>query len=670
LLAQFLKAIALLALVLVVSPEAWCAGEGDPADETMLMFVGEDLSVVTAASRRPEPAAKAPAVIGVVNHAAIEDHGFKTLAELLATQPGFYMNPGERGTTPFLRGIPNGILLLYDGVPMNTDVTKNAQVLDEELSLRSVKQVEAVRGPGSVLWGPDAFAGVVNVVPFTGRDRPGVETGVFGGSDRYRGAFLNWGSFGENWDAFISGYGAKDRFWDNTFLVQSPTGTPGESTTQASINDSYYTEFTGNARVGDWLQLSGRYSDFKRRFTLQDTGDLSWAGERKSPIDFIKATLSQELGRSRLSLTGYYEHATYEVTDVDLKREQKNDIYNGDLQWDCPVWEGGHLTTGLSYRSNHVNNAVVQGGFLPDFLKPSNIIFVPEVTQADFTNELYSAFAQYRQQWRDVEFWLGARLDDPSDYESRVSYSLGVNWAVEEHWRIKAAFGNAYRSPLSAQLFGGAHFEPEEISTANLQVAWTPRPGSVLELTGFYSRVTDHIREDPYGGLSEPTSQDFVGGEFAARHRLLEKVELYGNVTAFENWGGSERYRVLRFSFVRPDGTRVDVFDSWSQPFDAGPNWMGNLGVKWEFLPKASLLVEGRMTGSVPFSFNQDTVSGSYSQDALIGAALTVRDLFVKESLLTVRGTNLLDQHYKVPGAFGPVDGQPLAFYVQWALQF
>jgi outer membrane receptor protein involved in Fe transport len=661
------------AILLSLLPLSVCWGGEDKSakDETMLMFVGENLSVLTVASRRPESAAAAPAIADVVDRAAIETRGFQTLGELLAKEPGFYMEPQAQGTVPFLRGIPNGILFLYDGVQVSTDVTKDLHPLDRELSLYSVKRVEIVRGPGSVLWGPDAFAGIVNVVPLTGRDLSGVETKVFGGSDRLRGGYVGWGHAAGAWDAFLSGYGAQDRYHNDTFDVAEIGTVSGEPIfSKAEIDDSYYLEFTGNAHVGDWLSVSGRYSDFKRRYTLQDVGFLSWEGDRSSPFSFLKVNISKVLGPSHWSLTGYYEDTRYEITDVDLNRDQKNRFYYGELLWDRRIAEKGLLTAGISYRTNDVTGAVVNGGFLPDFLKPENKIFVPVIQQADYSNDLKSVYAQYRHTWAGIDWWLGGRLDDHSQYESTFSYSLGMNWPLEEAWRVKATYGTAYRSPYSSQLFGGQSFDPEGISTMSLQLAWNPNPERRAALTAFYSKLTDHIAEDPYGGLSSPSDQEIAGVELSARSRVLRQLDLFGNLTTFHAWGGSEKFTVLQAVFVRPDGTKVPIFETWEEPFDTGPSFIANLGLTWRLHQRATLDVEGGVTSSVQYSFVKDTVSGRYSQPFFLDMTLRVKDVLVKNSELTLRGTNLLDRDYQVPGLYGPVDGQQIAFYAEWAYRF
>ena len=158
---------------------------GEATDDTMLMFVGEDLEVLSIASRREESARQAPAVAGVVTRDMMGDRGMFTLSDVLAQTPGFYMAQKEWGTRPYLRGIPDSVLFLYDTVPLQSDMSKSVHPLDDELSLAPVKRVEIIRGPGSVLWGADAFAGIVNIVPMTGKDLNGVEIGAFYGDPKF-----------------------------------------------------------------------------------------------------------------------------------------------------------------------------------------------------------------------------------------------------------------------------------------------------------------------------------------------------------------------------------------------------------------------------------------------------------------------------------------------------
>jgi outer membrane receptor protein involved in Fe transport len=647
------------------------AGETDPAeDETMLMFVGEELSVVTVASRHPESPLAAPAVVDAVNRSDIERRGFQTLGELLAREPGFYVAQRAGGSVPYLRGIPDGVLFLYDGVPVTSDVTKNFHPLDRELSLNSVKRVEIVRGPSSVLWGPDAFGGVVNVVPLTGRDRPGVEAKAFGGSERLYGGYLGWGLASGEWDMFLSGYGAKDRYHDPDFTVLRSGGPDEEASLgQEEIDDSHYVELTGNAHVGDWLSLSGRYSDFKRRYTLNDVTDLTWAGERETPFNFLKANISKVVGRSHLSLTGYYQYVKYDVSEVTKERDQKNHILNGEFLWDYRLLEKGLLTAGVSYRRNKVEDAVAAENILPPALEPAVPQFLPAVSEENYTNDLKSLFFQYRHRLRDVDLWAGGRVDDHSQYDTTLSHSLGFNWRVLDDWRVKGVYGTAYRSLYSKQLFEGISFDPERISTVSLQLAWDSGTDKSAGLTAFYSSLKDHVSEDPSGVLSKPTDQDILGMELSARTRLSKRLDLFGNVTVLKNWGDPDEYEV-KIQFVRPDGTVVEEIKRWEESYDEGPDVIANLGMIWQFHPRASLALEGGMTGKVPFSYVENKYSGLYDQKFLLDGTLRINDVLLKGSTLTFRGTNVLDRDYRIPDLYGPTDSPPFAFYAEWALRF
>ena len=108
-------------------------------DDTMLMFVGEDVETLSIASKRDESAWQAPAVAQVITREELEERGIKTLAQALELVPGFYMAKKEWGTQPYLRGIPNSSLFLYDTVPVISDTSKSLHPLDYDLSLANVK---------------------------------------------------------------------------------------------------------------------------------------------------------------------------------------------------------------------------------------------------------------------------------------------------------------------------------------------------------------------------------------------------------------------------------------------------------------------------------------------------------------------------------------------------
>ncbi len=636
----------------------------------MLMFIGEPLAVVTAASRHPESPASAPAVVNIVERKEIAEHGYQTLAELLADQPGFFMAPQPEGTIPYLRGIPDGLLILYDGVPLTMEVAKNLHPLDRELSLSNIKRVEIIRGPGSVLWGPDAFAGIINVVPLSGRDLKGGKVAGIAGSDDLWGGNGSLGMAAKKWDFFVSLADSKETYYDSKFQQYKAISDSDFITVNDHVSSSHYLEATANAHLGDWLALSGRFSDFKRRYTLHDRGTMSWTGKREAPVSFIKATASQPVGAGHLTLTGYYQKVRFEETDVDLGREQKNSIYHGELMWDQRLGKNGLLTMGTSLRENRVTDAVVSGGFLPEFLKPDNDIFIPSIEQADYDSHLWSGYAQYRHHLGAVDVWLGARLDDHSRYRHTFSYSLGANWMINDRWRLKAVGGTAYRSPYPGQIYGHESDDPEQITTTSLQLAWDGGHGTRTALTLFYNHLKDHVQNDPYGGLSFPSDQNQAGAELETAIRLTPTLKLSANASVHHHWGEDIDYRILKATFILPDGTIIYFYENWDQPFDDGPNWILQAGALWQFHPKASLSTSIHCAGHRRHSYEKDTSSETYHQPLLLNVSLRIHDVLLPGGSLTLRARNLLDSNYDQAGRYGSVEGWPFSASVEFGWRF
>lgn len=656
-----------LAVIALFPVMAGATADGiDPADETMLMFVGETATVATVASRQPESPAAAPAMVTVVGREEIERHGYQTLAELLAFQPGFFTATGGRGTAPYLRGLRDSVLFLYDGVPITTDVTKGFAPLDQEISLVAVDRVEIVRGPGSVLWGPDAFAGVVNIVPLRGRQRPGVETTLQAGTDDRRGATVTWGGQAGNGDAFVALSGNRSQFHPSDFTVQQSDGTSASDT--VDLSDAV--ELVGTLHYGEWLHVSGRWSNFNRRYTMRNaTGEISWPGEKEAPFNLLKATASKIIGPSHYTLSGFIQELDYRVRDADIERRQRNLVNHLELLWDRRLLARSLLTVGASWRRNTVDGALIRDGFLPDFLAPEDPLFVPQIDQQDYANELVSLFSQFRCQWAGAEWWLGGRLDDHTQYRSTFSYSLGFNRPLGEELRFKAAFGNAFRSPYSSQLFAGASFEPESIQTVSAQFAWSPGAGRQAELTFFHSRIEDHRVEDPYGGLSIPAGRELSGMELAGNLPLGQAVGLFGDISLVSG-GGEEHFSSLLFTIIRPDDSRIPVFEEWDEPVDQGPCWLMNLGLNWRIGPAHNLQLSGRIGGSMDFSYQKDAEEGSYSHPLLLDLVYRRPGFSLDHDSFLLKITNLLDQDYLQPDLYGPAEGEPVSAFLVWQYRF
>lgn len=157
---------------------AWADPPRNPfrePDESDLSRLEQEL--VTVVSRYAQAARKAPSIVTVVSAREIEEHGWRTVSDVLRGLPGIYVWASEEGRDlATFRGIVssdnNKILLLVDGQPWYDGAYTHAWI-DAWLPISNVKQIEVIKGPGSAIYGTNAFSGVINVVTYGAEDLEG-----------------------------------------------------------------------------------------------------------------------------------------------------------------------------------------------------------------------------------------------------------------------------------------------------------------------------------------------------------------------------------------------------------------------------------------------------------------------------------------------------------------
>ena len=130
---------------------------------------------VFSASKFEQKISDAPSAVTVITAADIRTFGYRTIADALRSIRGLYVFNDRSydylGARGFQRpGDYNSrILLLVDGQRVNDGIYDQAQIgrdflLDPEL----IERIEYVPGPGSAIYGGNAFFGVINVITRNG----------------------------------------------------------------------------------------------------------------------------------------------------------------------------------------------------------------------------------------------------------------------------------------------------------------------------------------------------------------------------------------------------------------------------------------------------------------------------------------------------------------------
>jgi iron complex outermembrane receptor protein len=175
--------------------------------EDLLEMDIEDLmkvKIVTIATGAKQTLAQAPAVATVITADDIEALGATDLDDVLETVPGLhvgrtiYYNPIYT-----LRGISSTynpeMLVLVNGNSINILYTGGRTLIRGGMPVNAIARIEIIKGPGSALYGADAFAGVINLITKTKADIEGTEVGLRGGSFNTQDAWL---LHGQTWQGF------------------------------------------------------------------------------------------------------------------------------------------------------------------------------------------------------------------------------------------------------------------------------------------------------------------------------------------------------------------------------------------------------------------------------------------------------------------------------------
>ncbi len=131
------------------------------SDETLLF---QDIPSVFGASKYEQKVSEAPSSISIVTAEDIKKYGYRTLADILRSVRSFYISYDRSYSYAGARGFGrpgdynSRILVLIDGHRSNDNVYDGALLGTEGvIDVDLIDRVEIIRGPGSSLYGSNAF---------------------------------------------------------------------------------------------------------------------------------------------------------------------------------------------------------------------------------------------------------------------------------------------------------------------------------------------------------------------------------------------------------------------------------------------------------------------------------------------------------------------------------
>jgi iron complex outermembrane recepter protein len=335
-----------------------------------------------------------------------------------------------------IRGANFGqMLVLVDGVRLN-DAQSGHHNGDIPVPLGAVERIEILQGPGSALFGADAFGGTINVI--TRRTAP-ASFQVRGGADDYASGSGQWSFEHDGTSQMLSV--AADRssgfMYDRDFknaIVRSRTSF-GRSTVSVSYlwrgfgANNFY---GGNAPSREW------------------TNQTLLAGEH---VLGTAAGWSWRLGESYRS---HGDHFIFNQTNPALSNNRhRSHAVLATFAGSRPA-AGGTASIG------------VEGG--ADWIRSTNL--------GHHATSRVSGFAEWRRPVaKTAQFDATLRVDGYDEFGASVSPSIGAGWWPAPRLRLRASVGRAFRVPTFTERY---YSDPANLARADVgpEHAWAGEGGA------------------------------------------------------------------------------------------------------------------------------------------------------------------------------------------------
>lgn len=438
-------------------------------DLEQLMSV--ELETVTA-SKYNQKLSETASSVTIIGKDQIQQFGYRTLSDVLRTVPGFFITNNRAYDNAGIRGFDqsadyNGrMLVMIDGIRMNEAIydsgfTDNALPIDIDL----VERVEIVRGPGSSLYGNNAFFAIVNVITKQGSNYQGGElAGAWSSFDTYKGR----ASYGRRLDNGLDFLASATGFNSEGQALRLPEAATPDNPLGASsgANNEHDKQFFAKANWGNF-NFEGGYG---RRFKGIPGGIFG--------VDFGPPASSLQDSEAFVNLQ--YQKALSPKLDFTAR------AFFGDYDFKGQYRYGGMLVSNLTHAwwsglemrllSSHFDGHKLLAGMEIQEnwqLQQYADIGPPTSISQDDSRDTHriGIFLQDDMDLTErLKLSLGARFDDSTlSSQSMFSPRVGLVYQPLDDTVFKLQYGKAFRSPTIAQQFYTVDGIPSQIANNGLR---------------------------------------------------------------------------------------------------------------------------------------------------------------------------------------------------------
>ncbi len=577
-------------------------------EESLADFYGDE-EFVSIATGTKKAVHKAPAVATVITSDDIQSMGANTIHQVIETVTGIHTYPSNfnrMNPSYSIRGIHTAensqVLVLVNGA-RTTYAFNGAKWNIFDLGVNLIDRVEVIRGPGSAVYGADAFSGVINIITKGTESTFNNDVGIKIGSFDTKSAWFNYGYHQDDLRLSFNGQW-QDTSGDSSRVVQTDllhlfglselSNAPGPLDTRHRYLDLHaQLDFKGIYANLWHLDIEGGTGAGAAQ-ALSDS-DIVTGKQTNIELGYKKAitdnlNIEINLYHQRYESFSYfkifpdgYNHADgVEYTEGFIGAPQTEDTYYGFKLTSTYSGINQHNFRGELGYKNTEEITDEWKNFGPGIIEPGQTTQDATLTSVKGTpyifigdNERRLSYISLQDEWAfasDWEFTAGIRYDDYSDFGSTINPRLALVWQTQHNLTSKLLYGSAFRAPSFGELYtsnnpvfvGNPDLKPEEIDTWEIAFDYRPSFDWKILFNVYKYQATDLISVVA-GKKENVLEQDGIGSEFEVHWQLNEQIRIKVGYA----WQDAE------------DSDNDSIADAPQDSFD--------INIQWQIMPDLSL---------------------------------------------------------------------------------
>jgi outer membrane receptor for ferrienterochelin and colicins len=534
------------------------------ATDLMSLSLEQLLNVkIKTASKYEEAQVDAPAIISVLTRDDLSRFGGISLVEILNRIPGLICSHVTFSEVPaiavrgdLVKGTSSHVLILINGRPMR-EILEGGVSCDilNVFPVDIIERIEVIKGPGSVMYGSDAFTAVINIITRSA-EKSDFSVKTITSTD------LGYGGSGQlllrKGDARIV-LGAR-------YLQKAVFNKSYNSTSALTGNDTIYKAHVPNKGPGIYfgvnynsLSLMAGYNDYTGN-SMENQGQY-WT---KS---FANIAYNQEISeRWKMDVNVGITHSTLDVVDFTARSS------------DNIVAE----VTNFIKVSDCLN--IVTGGVFGR-IAGKETLRIPGLEGTISAEGERNNYALYGQLEYDISKALritgGVQANKPQGIGFDIVPRFALNWNPVNNFTVKVLYSEAFRAPSITELYvrsphtiGNENLRPEKVSDVDLKFIYQNESVSFglgvfqSDQSGIIVRngnIYTNLQKIRFRGI-EADGEQYINPKIYVNASLIYQVsrsDTANNVSPVANIGAK-----AGISYKSGKKLTVSLFDIYQGPLD------------------------------------------------------------------------------------------------------